>query len=443
MSDVHLTKELLEAVFGDGDLSPADLVPVVMGHLFHLCPECKRAFDSWRDGIPNSAGLSYGEIADNAIQHATQKIPLMRAQEKASRAFLEELLQHPTEEHLERIEQAPKEVKGPALAKGLVEAARDALPGRPKDSLALAQLARTVLQHADLSPLVAELYARAVAYVGNALRILGSLPEAAEVMAHARFILRQEGGGDRLLRSEVDNLEGLVRLHQHDFDEACALLERAVLGFRMSGAHRRMTRSKIDLAIVYLYRENLDLCVQSLNEVLVELESLDEPQLLGFARHNLAVALALTGRFEESAEVLEANRSAFAPGDSCGQARISWLEGILARGYGDLEAAESHFAAARYCFAQLEMPFDVALVSLELALVYLDQRRFGDLRSLAGGLTEVFRGQERYRECFAALHLFHTAVELEKVTADLVSELSVYLRRAALNPRPAFKTAQL
>ena len=434
MGDVHLTRELLDAVFGE-ERSPRELIPVVLGHLFDLCPTCEEAFNAWRDSIPVTAALSYGEIAAHAVDRATDALEQIRAEEKKAKAHLDDLLEMTAEERISFVEAVPEDAKGPALAKGLIEAAREAMPGNPRDSLALAQLARTVLQHADLSPFVAELYARAVAYVGNALRVLGSLSEAAEVMAHARFILRQEGGGDRLTRSELDNLEGMVRLYQRNYPEAERLLKRAVLGFRFAGAQRESLRSRMNLATAYRYRGDLTNAIELQRQVNDELERAGENRLLLFGHYNLAAVLCDATQYGEAQKWLNQTTRQNAP---IGLLRSEWLQGSMAYSLGDLPRAESHFLAAQYGFRKFGLDLDTALVALDLACAYLDGNRWTEVRALAKELVEVFEGQERHGEALAAVLVFRAAAELERLTVDLVKDIAAYLRQAALDPNYKF-----
>ncbi len=433
MGHVHLTRELLEAMFGE-DYSPRELIPRVLNHLFELCPQCEETFNEWRNSVPVAMTLSYGEIASNALDEATASLDRVREEEEQARGYLDDLLMLPPEQRASFVESVPKEVRGPALANGLIEAAREAVLINPHDSLALAQLARTVLQRADLSPFVTELYARAVAYGGNARRVLGNLPEAAEAIAHARFILRPDGGGDRLTRSEFDNLEGLVRLHQRNYPEAERLLKQAILGYRFAGAEREAIRSGINLAIVYRHSCNLKVCIQTQREILATLERWDEPRLTLFTRHNLAFALSDAGEHKEALALVAENRPAFeASGNQLGLLSLAWLEGSIAHGLGDLESAESHFLAARYGYAKHGLLFDAAWVSLDLVCVYLAQHRLDEVKALASELVRSFQGQERHSEALAAVLLFRAAAELKRVTADLVKELAVYLRQAPLD----------
>ncbi len=442
MEDVHLTSDLLDAVLS-GEQSPADLVPLVLGHLFSFCPTCEKAFREWKGNDSEVPPLYHAETTELVQTRAIQMLDLVREQESAARILTEEILSRPPEERLTLLRQAPPEERGPALAKSLIEAARGSLPGNPQESLARARLARTLLQHADLSPYVAELYARAVAYVANGLRILGSLSEAAEMMAHARFLLRYERGGDRLVRAELDNLEGVVRLHQRQYEDAERLLERAIQSYRFAGMELEALRSSLWLAILYQNALDLDACIRIQREVVEGLELWDEPQLQLFARHNLALFLCDAGEYDEARELLEVNRAIVSSsGNPIMLLRFSWVEGLLERGLGNLDAAESHFIVARHGFVKSGLSFDAVLVSLDLAGVYLEQQRLMEVKSLASEAVQAFEAQERYTEAFAALTLFRAAAEMDRVTTDLIRDLVIYLRRSSLDSAYCFRASR-
>ncbi len=65
--------------------------------------------------------------------------------------------------------------------------------------------------------------------------------------------------------------------------------------------------------------------------------------------------------------------------------------------------AEDHFLAARDGFLAVGVPYDAALVSLELALLYAEQKRLPELESLARELLCIFASRGIEREAIAAL----------------------------------------
>ena len=97
--------------------------------------------------------------------------------------------------------------------------------------------------------------------------------------------------------------------------------------------------------------------------------------------------------------------------------RLRWLEGRVAHARGLLELAESALSEARDGFASRSNPFDLALVSLDLARVLLDQARPHDVRKLTAGMMALLQPLRRHRVATSALH--------ELARASLCGELSI------------------
>ncbi len=112
------------------------------------------------------------------------------------------------------------------------------------------------------------------------------------------------------------------------------------------------------------------------------------------------------------------------------QNRRKWVRGKIARGLGQTGQAEIQLTAARDGFLAEGIPYDTALVSLELAHLYAEQGRAEDLKRISAEMLPIFASRHIHREALAALAFFQHAVETEKVTAELVAQVAVYLRRA-------------
>jgi hypothetical protein len=74
--------------------------------------------------------------------------------------------------------------------------------------------------------------------------------------------------------------------------------------------------------------------------------------------------------------------------------------------------------------------YDAALVSLDLALLYLRQNRTAAVKDLAEEMREIFTAGDVHREATAALVLFQEAARRETLTAELIEEMAVCLKRA-------------
>ena len=93
----------------------------------------------------------------------------------------------------------------------------------------------------------------------------------------------------------------------------------------------------------------------------------------------------------------------------------------------------------RRSFLAKEMAFDFALVSLELATLYLEQGRTRLVKEIAEEMVWIFKGEKVHKEALAALTLFRHAVRAEKAQAEWTRRMVKYLYRAQHNPKLRFE----
>jgi transcriptional regulator with XRE-family HTH domain len=118
--------------------------------------------------------------------------------------------------------------------------------------------------------------------------------------------------------------------------------------------------------------------------------------------------------------------------------RTLWLEGNVAAGLGHRQEALEALEQVRRDFEARTLPYDYALVSLDLALVYREEGRSMEIKALAGEILKIFEAQRVHREALAAVVLFRQAAEKEQITTDLVRRLQDYLSKARRNPELRF-----
>lgn len=164
-----------------------------------------------------------------------------------------------------------------------------------------------------------------------------------------------------------------------------------------------------------------------------------EPRLLLCARHNLAFYLADSGRFLEAQAAYRNARPLYRSfPDAWTQNRRAWVKGKISRGLGQLRQAESLFLAAREGFLGEGIPYDTALVSLELALLYAEQGRTAELKKLAIEMVPIFSSRHIHREALAALSFLQQALTRERVATEIVARVAEYLKRAQHDPELQF-----
>ncbi|MEA2562329.1 MAG: hypothetical protein QOH06_3833 [Acidobacteriota bacterium] len=90
-------------------------------------------------------------------------------------------------------------------------------------------------------------------------------------------------------------------------------------------------------------------------------------------------------------------------------------------------------------FLQEGHGYDVAIVSMDLALLYLRQGRTAEMKALAREMLPIFHSQDVHREAVAALVLFQEAIREEQITAAFVREIAAYLDAARTDPILRFR----
>ena len=117
-----------------------------------------------------------------------------------------------------------------------------------------------------------------------------------------------------------------------------------------------------------------------------------------------------------------------------------WLEGQIARGLGQQDQAKALFREAREGFLQANAAYSTALVSLDLASLYVEQGRMTELKRIAEEMVPTTSlSRQIHREALAALDYWRQAVEAEQVCAALVAGVASFLKKAQHNPELRFQ----
>jgi tetratricopeptide (TPR) repeat protein len=317
------------------------------------------------------------------------------------------------------------------------------------DPAAAAELAGLALRLADLlSPdryraeLVEDLRARAWIYLGNARRLLSDLDGAEQALCNAAEHLGQ-GTGDPIERAVLLDREASLRRAQRRFAEALDCVTKAVGLFLRNGETSRAGRSLVNLSLIHSYAGETEESIAALSRALELIDPQEDPRTLLCARHNLAGYLAEAGRYREALRLFRGTRELYRSfPDAWTQNRRLWLQGRIDHGLGRAAAAESALRAARDGFLAEGIPYDTALVSLDLALLYAEQGRAAELKRLAGEMIPLFASHRIHREALAALSFLQQALEAERANRDLVTCVAGFLRKAQHDPELRWEGAE-
>jgi tetratricopeptide (TPR) repeat protein len=254
-------------------------------------------------------------------------------------------------------------------------------------------------------------------------------------MASARSLVRRENVTGTLVYAEVDWLEGVLRKDQRKFKEAEELLARSVTLFELAGETIEAARPLVVLGTMYFHQQEMAKAIDATKTALSFLSPETDPRLYLCARFNLALIFVESGRFAEGGVLLQADASLYQQfANPWTVLRRLWLQGRIAVAAGLFAEAEQSFLDVRAGFIAEGIGYDAALVSLDLALLYLRQNRTAAVKELAEEMRAIFTAGDIHREAMASLVLFQEAASRETLTAELIEDMTVSLKRSRGNP---------
>lgn len=393
-------------------------------------PEARAAAEI--DGIAHSLGQEWEGLSRDVLWRSRTRM-LAFVKRQAAPVLWSRLRLHPREVRPAVVKEN-QEFHEWSLAELLCHESIEAASDDADEAVALAELACLVADLVpDTEPLQLRTRGYARFYLGNALRVKGeSLPSSDEAFRQAEPPWKAGAAGDpeRLLNeARVLSMEASLRRAQRRLPEALTLIDRALaVGRGELRASLLINRGKV-LEEMEDYQGTL----ATLREALPLLDGEREPRLFLSARFNVLVALCHLEKFDEvAATQIEVRHLAAQLGKRLILARIDWLQGWAASGCGRLAEAEKAFDRARQEFLSQGIAFDSGLVSLELAVLYLQQNRTAEVKTLARELAPVFNANQVTREAYATGVLFLEAVQQETISLEMARRLLEDYRKQRL-----------
>jgi tetratricopeptide (TPR) repeat protein len=439
-----LTRARLEHI-----ISFMGLPPEVIDATLELLAANRAAAQASPDGAGRRREAVVAQVGRMAKDFARAALKVVAVeseaiQERAKAAVLWKSLQErEPDERLELVKDLPK-FRSWALVEVVAAQSIEAAPNSPAESRDLAWLA---LQIAERCPVGELLRQRAEGYawfhVANSRRATNDLRGSGAALDTAARLWEAGAPGDPGYFDEtfVFWITATIRWEQRRLPEALRLIEKAL------AADTRGLRGKLLLTKAQILGElgDIEASTEALQKAIRYVDEEQEPRTaLGILCEYL-VNLCWQGRAVDAAMRL---RQAQALAEKLGQEidllRVAFLSGIVAAGTGQAEEAEETFERVRRGYASHEPPlaFYYALVSLELALLLLEQGRTSEVRTLSEKMLWIFSSQGVEREALAALRIFCDAASREAATVELARKVSRFLHRAQHDPALKFEAGE-
>jgi tetratricopeptide (TPR) repeat protein len=324
------------------------------------------------------------------------------------------------QERLDRVASSP-ELRSWALAVIVCEASVRAAAHRPEQALELAELALFIADRASgEGGWRNRLMGYAWAHVANAHRVANRLGEADAAFVQAWDLWRASTPTDPELLPEwrLLDLEASLRREERRFPLALELLERALAA--NGGDQAAMGRILLNKEFVLEQMGDSQGAIAVARAAAPYVEASGDPRLqfaLLFKAANNAFHLE---RYAEAVGFLPKVRDlAERQADELSLLRVEWLEARIAAGQGRTEEAADGLKHVGRTFAELKLPYDAALASLDLAVLWLKAGLTTEVRELAVALEAIFKAHGIDREALAAVSLFCQAAREETATVEL------------------------
>jgi tetratricopeptide (TPR) repeat protein len=350
----------------------------------------------------------------------------------------EELRQHGAARQRALVE-TRAELKHWALAERLCDESERAAAEDPARALELARLA---LRVAELAPGDPRWRSRLMGYIhgflANALRVADERPAAEAAFATAWRLWRAGGPAAQGVLAEwrLLDLEASLRRDLRQFEMALDLLRRALVSAPVEARGRILLKQSFTLE----QDGQNEASLAALEEATPLVDTAGDSRIRMGVRFNRVVSLCHLGRFAEAKAGLPELRQLI-PAKSADAERLCWLSGRVAAGLAQRTEARRRFERARREFARRRSAYDTALVSLDLAILHLEDGRMATVPALAEEMVWIFASQRVHREALAALRLFVDAAQAGSATVELARRVLAFLERARQDPRLRFQGA--
>jgi hypothetical protein len=276
---------------------------------------------------------------------------------------------------------------------------------------------------------LADLQAYALAELSNARRVIDDLVGAEADLAHSMERASQ-GTGSPLLLERLLDLRASLYIDQSRFKDARVLFDAVYAIRQREGDRHLMGRALISRGFAAVSCLEAEEGFQLLSQGLAMIDATRDPKLATSAIFNMIWALVECGRATQANTLFKHSQKLFSAHlERKDRIKYTWLEGRIAAAMKDSEHAELRLREAWAAFEEFKFPIYVALVSLDLAALWLRAGRTSEIMALIEETVAVFRSHGMSREAIAILLIVQEALTKQQATEALLHATAVELLR--------------
>lgn len=421
-----------------GEMSPGEAAPV-LAHLIRGCQHCQKRMEPLA-----SVMLGTGQnIPEPPVEAGAEyDFPLFKAFATA-RQYAESRTQAKADKRLATVVPVLKKAPSPETAReprmerdwarceDLLERCRLLRHNDPETMVLTATLAVSLAERLDPGTFgaaaLADLQARAWAERGNARRIADDLAGAESDLAKS-LERAGHGTGDPILLARLMDLTASLYTDQRRFNEALQLLDAVYVIYQNAGDSHAAGRTLISKGVSTGYAFNVEDAVHLISQGLGMIDAGRDPKLAMVGIHNLIWCLVESGKAEQADQLFAHSRALFSSYiERLDAIKATWLEGRIAAALGEDDRAEQRFVEARTSFEEAGLPYDMALVSLDMSALWLRAGRTAEVKNVIDETISIFHARKIRREAIGMLLMLREALQKDQATEALLRTVAAEL----------------